>query len=104
LTVCFTSGKDDLARTLIKRKLEAQRLSKILNNKREKVADTLAELRNQIDEHCERLTSMQQKVELISEEETSTSSEDVWITPALEVCDEDVEVAFLREKQKRNRS
>ena len=104
LDVCFTSGKDDLARTLIKRKLEAQRLSKILNNKREKVADTLAELRNQIDEHCERLTSMQQKVELISEEETSTSSEDVWITPALEVCDEDVEVAFLREKQKRNRS
>lgn len=104
LDVCFASGKDDLARTLIKRKLEAQRLSKTLNNKRDKVADALAELRNQIDDHCNRLTSMQQKVELITEEETCTNGEDVWITPVLEVRDEDVEVAFLREKQKRNRS
>ena len=35
LDVCFESGKDDLARALIKRKLEALRFQKFLSRKRE---------------------------------------------------------------------
>ena len=101
--MCFASDKEDLARVLIKRQLEAERLHKVLGNKRDKVQDTLVELRNRLQENHSRLSAMQQKVELLAEEDTIAPG-DGWNAPDITVREEDVEVAFLREKQKRNRS
>jgi hypothetical protein len=47
---------------------------------------------------------MRQKAELLAEETASDSLEDDWSSPDIAVRDEDVEVAFLREKQQRSRS
>ncbi len=104
LDVCFTSGKDDLARALIRRKLEAQRLSQVLVKKRAAVQETLAELRNRLKENRGRMTAMQQKLELLAEDDTAARSEAIWATPDITVRDEDVEVSLLREKQKRKQS
>jgi len=103
LDVCFESGKDDLARALIKRKLEALRYQKYLSQKRERQEQTLIGLRTRLQENRARLDSMRQKAELLAEETTSDSPEDIWSSPDIVVRDEDVEVAFLREKQKRSR-
>jgi phage shock protein A len=104
LDVCFESGKDDLARALIKRKLEALRFQKVLSRKREGQERTLNGLRARLQENRARLDSMRQKAELLAEETASDSLEDDWSSPDIAVRDEDVEVAFLREKQQRSRS
>ncbi len=104
LDVCFASGKDDLARTLIRRKLETQRLRQVLAKKREAVQETLAGLRGRVEANRGRLAAMQQKLELLAEDDTAGRSEVIWATPDITVRDEDVEVALLREKRKRKRS
>ena len=104
LDVCFESGKDDLARALIKRKLEALRFQKFLSRKREVQERTLSGLRTRLQENRARLDSMRQKAELLAEETVADSFVDNWSSPDIVVRDEDVEVAFLREKQKRSQS
>lgn len=103
LAVCFASDKEDLARPLIKRKLEAQAFRKLLVRKRDTLDETLAGLRARLQEDRVRLDSMRQKAELLAEEE-GVSTEERWPVPDFSVRDEDVEVALLREKQRRRRS
>ena len=104
LDVCFESGNDDLARTSIKRKLEAQRFSKGLSRRHQALQETLDELNTRLRENRARLESMRQKAELLAEENTCARPTDDWTLPDITVRNEDVEVALLREKQQRRRS
>ncbi len=104
LNVCFESGNDDLARACIKRKLELQRFGKGLSRKRLALQETLEALNTGLRENRARLESMRQKAELLAEESTRARPADNWTLPDITVRDEDVEVAFLREKQQRSRS
>ena len=101
LDTCFAAGNDDLARACIRRRLETQRLGKSYTHKRETVRETLNELNTRVRENQARLESMRQKAELLAGENTRHA--DDWSTPDVSVRDEDVEVAFLREKQHRSR-
>lgn len=103
LDLCFEAGKDDLARALVRRKLEAERLAKAMTRRQESLDETLSELRNTLDHNREHLESMRQKAELLAEEER-TAPEESWSAPDFTVRDADVEVALLREKQRRDRS
>ena len=104
LDVCFDSGNDDLARALLKRKLETQQYCKGLARKRQALQETLEELDARLRENRARLESMRQKAELLAEETTRTRPADNWTIPDITIRDEDVEVALLREKQHRGRS
>ncbi len=104
LDICFESGKDDLARPLIKRKLETERLHKVLISKSRSLEETVAGLDAHLKENRARLESMRQKLELLVAEDAPPYPEENWNIPDVSVRDEDVEVAFLREKQKRSRS
>jgi phage shock protein A len=104
LDVCFESGNDDLARACIKRKLEAQRLCKGLSRRRQALQEMLGELDTRLRENRGHLEGMRQKAELLAVESASARPADSWTLPDISVRDEDVEVAFLREKQHRSRS
>ena len=104
LDTCFESGNDDLARAWIKRKLEAQRFGKNLSRKRGTLKETLDELNSRLRENQARLESMRQKAELLAGESACALPADNWTIPDISVRDEDVEVAFLREQQRRSRS
>lgn len=104
LDVCFESDNDDLARKLIKRRLEAQQFDSFLSRKRKSLEDSLNELMTRLEENQTQLESMQQKAELFAEADSSGQAEACWTTPDLSVGKEDVEVAFLREKQRRSRA
>ncbi len=84
-----------------RRKLEAQQFRKFLTRKREILEESLDTLKARIEENRARLQTLRQKDELLSEAEAPSHSEECWRTPDLSVRDEDVEVAFLREKQRR---
>jgi phage shock protein A len=103
LDVCFTSGKDDLARALIRRRLEAQRFGKFLAAKRDELDAAIEALQTRIDAHRRELDAMRQKAELFSADDAARQPGDMWQAPDFSVRDEDVEVAFLREQQHRRR-
>ena len=100
LDTCFDSGKDELARTLIRRRLEAEQRRRLLSSRRDALAETRAGLRRRLDDNRRRLDAMRQKAELLADDEADRR-EDRWTGPDVNVRDEDVEVAFLREKQRR---
>ena len=104
LDVCFASDKEDLARKLIKRKLEAERFGEFLSRKRRTLEEHLGEITTRVEEHRSRLDSLRQKAELTAETEQETQTETYSFTPDFLVHEEDVEVAFLREKQRRSQS
>jgi len=105
IDLCFASGKEELARTLIRRQLEAQRLEQVVARRAEALQGSVDGLAARTEENRGRLESMRQKAELLAEEERGERD----ATPAdagapTPVRDEEVEVAFLREKQRRAQS
>jgi len=102
LDSCFDAGNDELARTCIRRRLETQRFGRHLARRHKALRETLDDLNSRIRENRARLESMRQKVELLAGEEARPA--DDWSIPEITVRDEDVEVAFLRERQHRSRS
>lgn len=108
LDVCFDSGKDDLARALIKRRLQAQRLSKRLDNKLNSTRSSIAQLAERLEHNRTALESMRQKAELFAQSADKASAPSAanergyWGDD--HVDDDDVEVAFLREKMRRSQS
>jgi phage shock protein A len=105
LDLCFASGNETLARVLLKRKLESERMQKYLSRKQEELAAAGEELRKRTDENRSRLESMRQKAELLTDTENNEMESHAWNEPdfmrQFVVNDDDIELAFLREKQKR---
>ncbi len=107
LDLCFASKKHDLAKNLTRKKLEAQRLSQRLASKLRAVVKHLAEQRVSLDENRATLEGLRQKAELFAQREPQGQSEfdDInWMARELNVSDDEVEVAFLREKSARSQS
>jgi phage shock protein A len=101
LDVCFKEGNDGLARKILKRRLETERLA-------EHVADRIAALDKEFTqrrvvaaEQREHLDVMRQKAELLS---SAPGNQDEWGNREFAVGEDEVEVAFLRERQQRQPS
>ena len=104
LDVCFESAKEALARTLIRRKLEIQRQLKSITRKRTALESSVATMNTRIHDNRARLDGLRQKAELITEHNPVPYAEDDWDSSDCTVADADVEIAFLREQQKRSPS
>ncbi|MFC1664376.1 PspA/IM30 family protein [Pseudomonadota bacterium] len=104
LDVCFNANKEDIARVLVKRKLEAERLRNVLMQKSEVLENQLEELNNRLIENRSRLLAMQQKLELLSKKDALSQFDRCSSYSEFSVQDDDLEVAFLLEKQKRKPS
>jgi phage shock protein A len=101
--VAFDSGNDALARKLIKRKLETARLDAHVTDRRTAVAKSIAERNAALHERREHLDVLRQKAELVVDAPRGAAADD-WGKPDFSVGDDEVEVAYLRERQKRTRA
>jgi len=104
LTVCFESDKDDLARVLIKRKLETTQFLKSVTTNIANSVENVEQLKNQLKEHQSQLSSMKQKAEIFNQDSAASDNNGNWDQHSFSIQDEDVEVAFLHEKQKWSQS
>ncbi len=108
LDLCFASKKDDLAKGLIKKKLEAERLVKRLSKKHSAADKYLAEQRAMLDENSATVEGLRQKAELFAQRvpaDNESEFDDIgWMAQELRVSDDEVEVAYLREKNARSQS
>lgn len=110
LDLCFESEKEDLARNIIRKRLETERLLKRLNAKQIANAKYLSEQRAMLDQNNSTLESLRQKAELFAQHvpvqtDGSTEFDDTaWIGREMTVAEDEVEIAFLREKNLRSAS
>lgn len=110
LDICFEGGRSELARELIKRKLQTQRVSKRAAGRLEAAEKGLLEGEKMLADNRAALESARQKAELFQEQsshkacDSSHLADLAWSTTEFVVSDNDVEVAFLREKKRRAQS
>ncbi len=110
LDLCFESEKDDLAKSLIRKKLEAERLLKRLNAKHVANKKYLDEQRAMFDENNATLESLRQKAELCAQRtpvqiDCGSEFDDIsWMAREMTIGDDEVEIAYLHEKSLRSAS
>jgi phage shock protein A len=105
LDVCFAAGNETLARALIRRRLEARQLRQQLARRIASLRDSADRLQTRIEQHRGQLESMRQKSELLARSRDGESQAAVGGESLVHaVHDEEVEVDFLREKQRRSAS
>ena len=109
LDLCFASGKDDLARSLIRKKLESERILKQLNGRLDRNADFLAGQRRALEEKRMTLDGLRQKADVFSRQSASAASdfdidESGWFDRCAAVTEDEIEIAFLREQAERSSS
>ncbi|MDH5346068.1 MAG: PspA/IM30 family protein [Gammaproteobacteria bacterium] len=106
LDLCFRSGKDDLARGLIRRRLEGERILRRLASRHETNDAFLSEQRKQLDENRRALDALRQKAEVFAHRPLVKAEFDdgTWIARELHVGDDEVEIAFLHEQAQRSSS
>lgn len=108
LDLCFASGKDELARDLVRRKLEFQRLLERARSGESANAEHLAELRTQIEQNRAALESLKQKADVFARCEPAGTiaghQDGHWSSRDIAISETDIEVALLRERSARRAS
>ena len=104
LDICFAAKKDDLARDLIKRKLETTRQIGSAEKQTATIQSSTKKLESDIEEYRDQLDNMNQKLELLVTDINNHSSPGHLSVVGTGVRAEDIEIAFLREKQNRSAS
>lgn len=105
LDLCFEADNEALTRTLLKRKLELEKLSAHLERTHRELETSLREQRAQLARNREHYENVRQKAELVEQEHhlrpTPEEDEPTWRTQEFCVRDDEVEIALLKEKQRR---
>ena len=107
IDICFEEDNPDLARTFIRRKLEAEKRLKTANGL---LADVVAKQEAQqqkLKQQREQLEAIVEKMQLFVENACETTPQEpssVFETASVAVSDEEVEIAFLHEKRRRAQS
>ena len=102
LDICLGANKDDLARDLVRRKLAGEKQLQAIRAQVQAVDSQCRELDAVIDEHDQQLAAMKQKLELLASQESALA--DRSYRPPESIRNEEVEIALLREKQRRAKS
>jgi len=102
LAVCLDAGADDLARGLLRRRLETTRARDQLGRQAGELDGRIQALAERIRRHREQLATTRARAETaLTNEPTTLAPDSPWADPAPIVTDADVEVALLAEKRLR---
>ena len=108
LDLCFGANNDELARKLLKRKLQTEKVLQGIANARSVIEDDLAEQQSLLDENRACYEDLCQKVELVANDmqvaEILGDGQSGYSNAGIVVTDADVEIALLQEREQRERS
>ncbi len=102
LDICLAAGKDDLARDLVRRKLAAEKRLQAISQRSQALEVQRQGLASEVDENEQQLSAMKQKLALLVSDENSFDSGAA--DQGKRIRDEEIEIALLREKQRRAKS
>ncbi len=101
LDLCLAADQEDLARSLIRRRLESERALQLLSRRREALGTQQERLTRRRNDNRARYESMRQQAELFDEQHSEADGPEAWPGLDIRVRDEDVEIALLKERQRR---
>lgn len=101
LDLCFGADNEALARPLIRRRIETERLQRRLQLHRDKIAKERDTLTRQLAERHGRLQDLRQKAALYDAVEPPAGGAADWSPGDEPVSEQDVEIALLRERKRR---
>jgi phage shock protein A len=104
LDLCFAAANHNLVRILLRRRLEGERLAQHLAQRLARQSADMLQRRGALDEQGLRLESMRQKAALFDIESGVDKSAAGWAAPELAVSEDDIDLAVLREQQRRKAS
>ncbi len=104
LDICFSAKKDDLARDLIRRKLEAETTRTDASKQSGLINTSIEKCQKRLVEHQQQLDNMKQKLGFLVTEKQASVSTYRAVPTDINLRNEDIEIAFLREKQLRAKS
>jgi phage shock protein A len=102
LDICLGANKDDLARDLVRRKLVAERRLQALQQQSASIDSQRDSLAREIDDQTRQLDGMKQKLELLVGDDNPLAGSASGHGDAIR--NEEIEIALLREKERRARS
>jgi len=106
LDLCFESHKEDLARALVKRKLESNALKKNLTLQQTALQQSITRQQEALAQNQLSLEHLRQKMECLTNYDSSSypTKDDSVLASAdrTHIDDTDLDVAFLNEKKLRN--
>jgi len=104
LDLCFAADNHNLVRTLLRRRLEGERLAKHLTQRLMRLAADIAQRRSALEDQRQRLEGMRQKAAIFDIESDIDKSDATGGTPDIAVSEDDIDLALLREQQRRKAS
>ena len=105
LDLCFDMDDDKLAKGLVRKKLETGKLLASLESKLEENEAFVLSRKKQAAENGTALESLRQKAEVLAHRSRGPAADDgAWLSRELSVNEDEVEIAFLREKAQRSAS
>ena len=99
LDICLAAKKDDLARDLLRRKLGDEKRLASTRQQAQTIELQCGRLQKQVEEQAQQLVSMKQKLELLVSDNNGQGSNLHHAGDSIR--NEEVEIALLREKQRR---
>ncbi len=101
IELCFQSGNCSMARNFIRRKLELTSSLNSLLVSKDALFDAQRKLQKEQDENQSTYQSMKQKSDLLwRDRQLHNTDKQCSINPSLHIHDDDIEVAFIKEKQR----
>jgi phage shock protein A len=104
LDLCFAADNHNLVRTLLRRRLEGERLAKHLTQRLTRLAADIAQRRSALEDQRQRLEGMRQKAAIFDIEAGIDKSDVAGAAPDIAVSEDDIDLALLREQQRRKAS
>ena len=106
IDLSFAAGNEALVRTCLRRRLEGERLQRMLEQRQTALTQQIEQATPVLAQQRERLDSMRQKAALFDVETTSCANADStrWNGSDCGVSEADVDLALLREQQARRAS
>ncbi len=104
LDICFNAKKENLARDLIRRKLETETAKADASRQSDQINTNIEKCQKLFVEHQQQLDNMKQKLGLLVTEKQASASTHYAVPNGINIRNEDIEIAFLREKQLRAKS
>lgn len=99
MNICLAVKKDDLARDLIRRKLSLEQKMQSLAKQRQCASAQIEQLTRKIEEERQQLAGMKQKVDLLLDNDDCFAGKQT--AAADSIRQQEIEIALLREKEKR---
>jgi phage shock protein A len=104
IDLCLRANNEKLGRSMVRRKLEIQKRIKLSERERTALESERGKLAQELAMQKAKLASIKEKMEIFVEESRHKTAEATRCERDYSVSDDEVEVAFLAEKERRARA